>query len=300
MNDENALVDFDTLWNYGEPANTEQAFRELLPLAEESGDREYHVQLLTQIGRTLGLQRRFDEAYAILDQAESLLSPDLPVASVRYLLERGRTYNSSGRKEEAADLFQKAYDLAAKKQNVMADSDSNIDFYAVDALHMLAIATDVSEEQIGWNEQAIAYAEQSSQPKARNWLGSLLNNLGWTYHDMGAYEKALRLFEKALAFRQEQGNPENIQIAKWCVARVLRSLGRVEEAYQAQLALAAESDSASGYTNEEIGECLLLLQRPDEARPYFAQAYAQLSQDIWLTANESERLERLKCLGEGV
>jgi hypothetical protein len=46
-----------------------------------------------------------------------------------------------------------------------------------------------------------------------------------------------------------------------------------------------------------MGECLLLLNRAAEARPYFARAYAVLSQDPWLAENEPERLRRLKELG---
>jgi hypothetical protein len=56
-------------------------------------------------------------------------------------------------------------------------------------------------------------------------------------------------------------------------------------------------DGASdGFVFEELGECLLALGRADEARPYFAQAYAELSQDEWLADNEPARLERLKAL----
>ena len=66
-------------------------------------------------------------------------------------------------------------------------------------------------------------------------------------------------------------------------------------------------DSAVKLTVAAPAEChlpdyctlLLALDRPDETRPYFAQAYAKLSQDAWLTATEPARLERLKCLGEG-
>jgi tetratricopeptide (TPR) repeat protein len=65
-----------------------------------------------------------------------------------------------------------------------------------------------------------------------------------------------------------------IRIAKWCVARELRALGRVEEALACQRALLAELDRASerdGYVFEEIGECLRALGREGEAEPYFAR-----------------------------
>ncbi|MFM8370637.1 MAG: hypothetical protein ACKOBD_17965, partial [Chloroflexota bacterium] len=67
-----------------------------------------------------------------------------------------------------------------------------------------------------------------------------------------------------------------------------------------QLALKAEFDSiggSDGYVDEEIGECLLALNRVDEAKPYFTKAYELLSQDEWLMANEPERMKRMKELG---
>src|SRR6476620_5451009 len=117
------LPDFDTLWDYDKPAETEQQFRALLPLAEQSDDRSYHIQLLTQIARAEGLQRKFAEAHATLDSAQARLSTDLIQAQVRYLLERGRVFNSSGQAERAKPIFLEAWELARAQQE---------DFYAID------------------------------------------------------------------------------------------------------------------------------------------------------------------------
>ena len=144
--------------------------------------------------------------------------------------------------------------------------------------------------------------EQTTDARAQEWGGSLYNNIGWDYHAQGQYELALEAFHKALAWRQVQGDPREILIAKWCIARTLRSSGHVEEALRQQQALQEEwkpLGGSDGYTEEELGECLLALDRPEEARPYFAQAYAKLSQDAWLMATEPARIERLKRLGEG-
>jgi tetratricopeptide (TPR) repeat protein len=285
-----ALLDFDQLWNYNNPAGTEQKFRELIPQAEKGGDASYHAQLLTQIARTLGLQRKFDEADHILDQVEGMLTDGLETARIRYLLERGRVFNSSQHPDQARPLFIEAWEQA---KAVREDS------YAVDAAHMMGIV-EKGQASLDWNLQAIAYAEQSENPRARDWLGSLYNNTGWTLHDMGELEKALDLFERALVFRQEQGNAETIRIARWCVARCLRSLGRNEEALEMQLALLKEGEEnglPDAYTQEELGELYLLAGEADKARPHFAAAYAQLSQDPWLVENEPERVARLQELG---
>ena len=96
------LAKFDELWDYGDPAATEAKFRALLPEAESGGDASLHAQLLSQIARTEGLQRRFEEADSTLLRAEALLTADMPLAQARVLLERGRLLNSSGESGESA------------------------------------------------------------------------------------------------------------------------------------------------------------------------------------------------------
>lgn len=280
------MADFDALWDHGDPATTEAAFRALLPAARESGDRDYLAQLLTQIARAQGLQARFDEAARTLDEAEALIAPELKVARVRLLLERGRLLNSSQRGEESKAFFLAAWDEAR---------ETGTDGLAVDAAHMLGIV-EPGEASIRWNRTAITYAEGSSDPAARRWLGSLTNNLGWTYHALGDYETALGLFEHALAAREAEGDEEKILIARWCVARVLRSLGRTREALAAQQRLLAETDT-DGFVHEELAECLAELGRGAEAKPHFTAAYELLSQDSWFQRDEPGRLERLRRLG---
>ncbi len=287
----NSVSDFDEMWDYSDPENTEKVFRKLVPEALNSTDPEYHTQLLTQIARTHSLRRQFDEAHSILDDAQALLSDQTPVARIRYLLERGRTFNSAGDVESARPLFEEARDLA---RGIGAD------YHAVDAAHMLGIC-ETGSKALRWNEIAMDEAEASNDSRAKEWLGPLYNNTGWAYHDVGEYELALERFEKGLAWRVERDNPVTIRIAKWSVARALRSLGRAVEALDMQRALLAEHESAGtkdGYVYEELAECLLILGKADEARPFFNLAYHELSKDTWLKENEKDRLDRLRQLGK--
>ena len=41
-------------------------------------------------------------------------------------------------------------------------------------------------------------------------MGSLYNNLGWTHHEAGRYERALDMFQKALGEREASGRAEQI------------------------------------------------------------------------------------------
>jgi tetratricopeptide (TPR) repeat protein len=287
------MADFDTLWNYDDPAASEAAFRQVRPQVRASGDASAYAELLTQIARAQGLQRKFGDAQATLDEAQALIVDGMARPRIRHLLESGRVLNSSGQRERSRPLFQQAYDLA-----LLAHED----FYAVDAAHMLGIV-EAGDAALMWNETAIKLAESSADPQANGWLGSLYNNTGWTHHDAGRHAEALDLFERGLAWRQARRRDERddggIRIARWCVARALRSLGRVEDALTMQRALLADLERAGardGFVFEEIGECLLNLGRTDEAKPFFAQAHTELSQDDWLAANEPDRLRRLKEL----
>lgn len=280
-------LDFDSLWDYSNPQQTEIKFHEVLKQIPQT--ESAYLELLTQIARTQGLQRKFDEAHQTLGEVEKNIKEESKI-KVRYLLERGRVFNSSKRPDKAKPLFEEAFELAKKLKE---------DYYAVDAIHMLAIVADVATS-LDLNLQAIAYAESSSDEKAQGWLGSLYNNTGWSYHDSGDYESALKIFEKAEAFRRSKNDASRLRIATWTVARCLRSLNRVEEALSKQMGLLKEFESVGetdGYVFEEIGECLLLLNRKHESKPYFIKAYAELSQDGFLVDNEPERLKRLKELG---
>jgi tetratricopeptide (TPR) repeat protein len=281
--------DFDSLWDYSKPDETEKRFREAL--TELSKEDTIALELLTQIARAQGLQRKFDESHKTLDLVEKKLSTEPSRVKVRYLLERGRVFNSSGNAHQAHPFFEQAEEMATQLSE---------DFYAVDAIHMLAIIAD-PPQSLTLNLRAIQRAESSEEEKARNWLGSLYHNTGWSYHDMGNYESALEIFQKAEAWQRSKGRVNKTRIAKWTVARTLRSMNRVEEALSHQMELKNEFESAhetDGYVFEEIGECLLALNEPQDAQSYFAEAYKLLSQDIWLAEREPQRLERLRQLGK--
>lgn len=286
-----SLPEFDEWWDYDHADETERRFRELLPRARSAGDPGYLAELLTQIARTEGLQRKFTDAHSTLDEAEMTLVPEMKRARVRYLLERGRVFNSSGDRKRARPLFLDAWRMG---------KSAHEEALAVDAAHMMGIV-EPPEKQMQWNLKALAMAERSSDPKALRWRGSLLNNIGWTFHDSKRYDEALETFRKALECRLEQQQPGPIRIARWCIARTLRSLGRVEDALDAQTKLEEEGRSTGDsnmYIHEELAECLHALGREDEARPWFERAYEAFSKDVWVAANEPERIQRLKLLAD--
>lgn len=226
--------DFDTRWNYDDPAATEQMFRTLLANPTDPSDM-YRLELLTQLARTCGLQQRFSEAHTILDEVAATLDAAAPVVAVRYHLERGRTHTAQGDPDTAREHF-----LGARQRAAAA----RLPGYEVDALHMLAIIAP-DDETDDWHDLALALATSSPDPAAQRWRGSLHNNIGWTLHERGDFAAALDHFEQALHHRLHPtpgwpATAADIRAARWCVARCLRSLGRHDEARTIQRQLQAE------------------------------------------------------------
>ncbi len=279
------IIDIDSFWEYSDPATSEERFRAAL----NSAQGDVRLELLTQIARTCSLRQRFDEAHEILNEVEKQLAGAGARPQVQYLLERGRTFNSSGEKDTARALF-----LAAWGQAQAA----RLEGLAVDAAHMVAITYSGSIEAVDWNQRGLAMARVSQDVKARSLIPAMLNNSAWDLHEMGSFNMALPLFEVAQAEWIARHQPEQIRIAKWSVARCLRSLGRYDEALTIQHSLEAEHSAAGsvdGYVFEEIAENLFALGKTEEAKPYFEKAFDELAKDEWFVENEAVRLANLKA-----
>jgi len=283
-----AAMDIDSYWEYADPAASEVRFRAVLERA--SGDER--LELLTQIARTHSLRRNFAQAHELLDEVEGQLESAGPAPRARYLLERGRTFNSAGDKQRARPLFVHAWEVA---------TTAGLEGLAVDAAHMVPIVVG-GAEGADWTRRGVELARRSADPKARALLPALLNNHAWNLHDQGRYAEALPVFREAetawlAAGRQPQG-----RIARWSVARCLRSLGRLDEALSIQRALEQEwaaAGQADGYVFEEIAELLDAAGKPEEAKPYFRRAADELGRDAWLVEKEPRRLARLRERGGG-
>lgn len=272
------MQDFDTYWDYSNPKSTEEKFREIL-LSNDVQDPNYRAELSTQLARTMGMQRKFTEAHNLLNQITPDIIANDPQVACRLSLERGRLYNSNNEKPQAIEHFIKAAEIAQV---------NHFDFYLVDAYHMLGIATK-AEDSLEWNEKAITAAESATEARAKNWLGALYNNTGWTYLDMKEYEKAADLFHKCLYWNEDKKKTAAVRIAKYSIAKCYRLLNRNEEALFILTEIVGDDD---GYIHEELAENYVVINEPELAKEHFKMAYDLLSSDIWLQANEKSRIDR--------
>ncbi len=232
-------------WDFGDPAATAENFR---GAADEEPDAATSAVLRSQQARATGLAGDFETAARILDEIESSGLDDAALhARARIAIERGRVLNSTGDPRGAAPYFAEAHRLATQ---------AGLGGLAMDALHMQAIAAgavDGPEAALAVDERALAEVEASDDPDVRRWLGPVLNNLGWDLHDTGRTEEALEVFQRAVEVRATADDHRAWVVARWCVGRTLRTLGRHVDALAVMRELAQDPDGAEDeYVAEEI------------------------------------------------
>jgi tetratricopeptide (TPR) repeat protein len=248
-------IDLDALWDFGDPALSEQRFREAL--ATTYGDQAIILQ--TQIARCYGLRDDIATAQAMLQQLEPFLDDAGAAARAHHALEYGRTFVSARHDPEQQTDITRAAARSAYMRAYTIATTGQLDALTIDALHMMAFIDTAPGDQLHWGNQALAIAEQSTQPAAQRWEASIRNNLGYALHQLGQYSEALDQFQRAVVLREQHGNPEQIRIAYWMVAWTLRALGRTSEALAIQLRLRDEH-AAAGTSDPYVLEEITLLQ----------------------------------------
>jgi tetratricopeptide (TPR) repeat protein len=178
--------------------------------------------------------------------------------------------------------FAKAYGLARI---------GNFSRYAIDAMHMLAIAEPDPAKQVELNLQGIAMVEKDSSQ--RGWLWSLYNNIAESYAALKDYQSALNYTRKLIEFQKERGEPDIYTLKD--EARFLRHLGHPDQSL-AIIEPLVQRQPEDGWLEEELADSLHALGRHNEAHPHFVKAYELLSKDPRCIKNEQIKLERLKNL----
>jgi tetratricopeptide (TPR) repeat protein len=301
------LREFETHCDWDDALGTEQRLKQLISEHSEAlkTDHFLRIELLSQLARAQGMQNLFPQAKISLQEAETALheaesthqdksetSELFTIAKIRYLLEHGRILVLEKTPSQARPLFLEAWSMAQEARE---------DYYAIDAAIMLS-TTEPQKMKRDWTIKAFDIVENSHHPRAKEMRAPVYTALGWLDFEMRKFEGALVYFKKALEFSKADGlSKKKVVTAQWAIAKTLRALNRIQEAFEIQTEAANELKNLNlidGFVYEELAECLHLLKRPDEAQPYFELAYRQLSTDQWLADNNQARLKRMKELGK--
>lgn len=272
-----ATVDLAALWDFGNPALSEQRFREALAAAERDGRRDDALILQTQVARTLGLRRNLDGARGLLRSLQPQLSTAGAEARARHALEWGRSHISAVTRADERTPENLATAREAYARALATAREGGLDGLAIDAVHMMAFVDDAPADQRRWNEEALAMVLASKQAEGRRWEASIRNNLALSLRGLGLHAESLPHFERALALREAAtapaASPRQVYVARWLLAHSLRLAGRLDEALAQQTQLEGQMHVVGDpdpYVLEELA--LIHRARGDTAQ---AAAYAE-------------------------
>jgi tetratricopeptide (TPR) repeat protein len=202
------------LWNFKDPALSEQRFLQALSTANDDDA----LIIKTQIARTYGLRKNFARAQEILQEIEPQVSIASPTAQTRYFLELGRSYSSNthSRESQTPEVRLKARDSFMKALAIA--KTARLDALAIDVVHMFAFVDKEPVDQLKWGQEALSLVLASDQPAAKKWEASVRNNVGMALHSLKRFDEALEQFKSALAQRKANGDTEQVFVAYWMVA----------------------------------------------------------------------------------
>jgi tetratricopeptide (TPR) repeat protein len=287
------VVDPELWWDISDPETSEVRLSRLRDTLVVDGFRPGRViEVQTQLARARAIQGRLDDAERTLDDAERALESHLGnMPRVRLLLERGRLLVLRKMPMVAKTPLMAAFELSTK---------ARLDFQAIDAAQMMSVIEPRKQKRF-WTARALAITEGSKNPRLSGWVGPLYADMGHHFEDLYRLGEALANFEKSAAHFQANDEPLKACDSGAHGGRILRLMKRPAEALALHRRFEStleEHGASDGIVLEEIGECLLALDRPDEAMGYFARAHTKLSAGRWLTDNDPARLKRLKQLGK--
>lgn len=263
-------IEVDALWDFSNPALSEERFQAAATDAEPS-DR---LILTTQIARSHGLRGDFEQAREILESIGGQISEASSEARARFHLELGRTHASAAHNPD--EISESDREQAAKAYNEAASTAEagQLPGLQIDAIHMLSIIERDPKKQEQLDRAALQIATTSSDPAAKKWEASIRNNLGYNLHSQGRYPEALEQFQLALKLRVQRGDPVPIRIANWMIAWTLRHMERYQEALEIQLELEREWEIAGTpdpYVYQELAELYTALGDQEAADRYTAK-----------------------------
>ncbi len=286
------LPEIDSLWDYPNPEASEARFRELLGRPDLTSN--YRAEVSTQLPRALCLQRNHIAAQQVLDDVLPLVRNDANRVHVRHLLETGRLHRELGRHQSGVPLFECAWELAC---------ECGEDHLAIDAAHMLGYTLD-GDAGRHWHELGIAKAEASADARARRWLFRLYNNPGKRQAEVGDCAAALASFRKMDDWCEaNNASTDHRRDTRLMMAYAHRLAGEVDQAYRLLCELEQSIESSGGHNDgylfEHLGECLLAMNEPEDAKAWFSKAYQLLKDDAWFDGNvlDPEHKERIRRLG---
>ncbi|GAC1616721.1 MAG: hypothetical protein PVS2B2_00750 [Candidatus Acidiferrum sp.] len=151
-------------------------------------DTDIAVWRKMTLGAAYSFLKRFDEARLFLGEAEALAKANHPELLGETRLRAGTLAYFEGNASVAESAYRNALQIARNQK------DSYLEVAALGSMGFIASQQERYDESIEWNRDALRLSESIG---AQESVARIFGNMGWSYFEIGDYEKALALFQKA-------------------------------------------------------------------------------------------------------
>ena len=237
---------------------------------------------------------RFGDSEKFLTDAESLARESQPELLGEIYLRKGTLAFLRGNQAEAQSEYRRALQISR------AQRDPFLEAASLGSLGLVATKQEHYDESIDWNQAALQLSQSIG---AKDSVALILGNMGWSYFEMGDYDRSLALFKQADLASAKLGSVSaqiDWEINIGNVYYQSHDYGSAERAYRTSLDLAKNIDYEPG-----IAECLgnlalvaLKTGQIDAARNYNIgmAEYARSHADHYLELNSRLIAGRLDAM----
>jgi len=185
---------------------------------------------------------QFGEAETFLSQAETLAKQSHPDLLGEVALRMGTLADLRGDREAAKSTYHDTLKMARDQKDPFLEAS------ALGSLGLVATEEEHYDEAIDWNRAALQLSESVG---ARDSIAFIFGNMGLSYFELGDYETALLLFERADESSEKLGAVSAQLEWKTDIGDVYfeeHDLGAARSAYENALVLARSIDDQTAIT----------------------------------------------------
>ncbi|MGB8324254.1 MAG: CHAT domain-containing protein [Candidatus Acidiferrum sp.] len=206
-----------------------------IPLAFASTDIPVWWRLTA--GADHSYKEEFNRAETELSEAESLASTNHRELLGEVALRQGTLADVRGDIQTASTLYRKSLELSR------ANRDPYLEVASFGSLGLVATQEEHFDESIDWNSQTLRVAQSVGDQRS---VAKTQQNMGWSYFQIGDYDRALELLEQASQSAHSSGLITDQLICQTNVAAVrlyLHDLTEAERTSTVALDLAHKLDA---------------------------------------------------------
>jgi len=217
----------------GPPDKAFKYLNESLSMAKELGDFDLSATILNNLGNLFVTQKKYNEALGVYLESMTLAKKsNNGRLATRALTNAAMASMQNGQYKESKELLDRALD-ETRKLDLSHDKAYGLINIGLTYRHLCAHLSDQDRLSVlssqAFNE-ALILSETIGDLRSLSYACGYLGTLS---EDEKRYQEALRLTRRATLVAQQGNAPESLYLWQWQTGRLLKAIGKTEEAISA-------------------------------------------------------------------